>query len=198
VVLGVKEDFTREVLTVVNHPTESSKIWEDIFQDLKSRGLERINLCVSDGLPGITDAVEESFYGVNLQLCTVHFKRDLYKYASPKDKRELMNDLKQLFKTRSAGYTYKKAKEQIEILKIKWSKYKTITKAFESKRLKYYFTYLDYEPDIQNMIYTTNWIERLNKNFKISMNIRQSMPNSESALALLFAVVIKITESTNI
>ncbi len=196
VVLGVKEDFTREVLSVINHPTESSTLWKDVFNDLKERGLKSINMCVSDALIGINDAVEESFNEVDVQLCTVHLKRELSKYVKPVDRQEFMDDLKNLFKVGNADYTYEKAQTKIDTLKTKWSDYKKITKTLNSKRLKYYFTYLEYEPMIQSMIYTTNWIERLNKNFKISMNIRQSMPSSDSALALLSAVSIKITQST--
>ena len=35
------------------------------------------------------------------------------------------------------------------------------------------------------MIYTTNWVERLNKEFRKTFNIRNSMPNFETALTLL-------------
>ena len=38
------------------------------------------------------------------------------------------------------------------------------------------------------MIYTTNWIERLNKTFKKSLRIRNTTPNVESYLALLSKV----------
>ena len=38
-VLGVKEDRTREVLTVVNFPTESATNWKDVFEGLKERGV---------------------------------------------------------------------------------------------------------------------------------------------------------------
>lgn len=31
---------------------------------------------------------------------------------------------------------------------------------------KAYMTYLNYAPEIQSMIYTTNWIERLNRDFR--------------------------------
>ena len=40
------------------------------------------------------------------------------------------------------------------------------------------------------MIYTTNWIERLNKEFKRTFKIRNSMPNFESALTLLSKVAM--------
>ena len=48
-VLGVKEDRTCEVLTVVNFPTESATNWKDVFEDLKERGVSVIDLrCVMD------------------------------------------------------------------------------------------------------------------------------------------------------
>jgi transposase-like protein len=196
VVLGVKEDFTREVLTVVNHPTESSTLWKEVFESLKKRGLKKVNLCVSDALIGVDEAVQESFYNIDVQLCTVHLKRELTKYIKPKDKPEFIAQMKDLFQAGNGNYKYEDALEKMEKIKTRWSSYPQIVKKFEGERIKYYFTYLEYNSNIQSMIYTTNWIERLNKNFKIAMNIRQSMPSSEAALALLSAVAIKMSETT--
>jgi putative transposase len=53
-----------------------------------------------------------------------------------------------------------------------------------------YFTYLLYHPKIWRMIYTTNWIERLNKEFKRTFKIRNSMHNYQSAITLISKVVI--------
>ena len=50
---------------------------------------------------------------------------------------------------------------------------------------KYYFTYLQYHPAIQSMIYTTNWIERLNRDFRRVLRMRGAMPNEESVLVLM-------------
>lgn len=52
-ILGVREDRTREVLAIVNHPTEGSEGWKDIFEQLKQRGVEDIKLIVSDALSGV-------------------------------------------------------------------------------------------------------------------------------------------------
>lgn len=52
-VLGVKQARTREVLAIVNHPTEGSSNWKEVFLDLQSRGVDEINLMVSDGISGI-------------------------------------------------------------------------------------------------------------------------------------------------
>ena len=57
-VLGVKEDRTREVLTVVNFPVESATNWKDVFEDLKARGVQEVNLLVCDGrLTGIENVL---------------------------------------------------------------------------------------------------------------------------------------------
>ena len=53
-----------------------------------------------------------------------------------------------------------------------------------------YFTYINYHPKIRRRIYTTNSIEPLNKEFRTTFKIRNSMPNFESALTLLSKVAI--------
>ena len=40
------------------------------------------------------------------------------------------------------------------------------------------------------MIYTTNWIERLNRNYKRTLRMRSSMPSPESVTFLLGSVAI--------
>ncbi|MCK9163453.1 MAG: transposase [Bacteroidales bacterium] len=36
----------------------------------------------------------------------------------------------------------------------------------DKDRYRLYFTYINYDYNIRNMIYSTNWIERLNRNYK--------------------------------
>ena len=50
VILAVKEDKTRKVLSIVNFSTESAFNWLDIIDEIKERGTKEINLFVSDGL----------------------------------------------------------------------------------------------------------------------------------------------------
>ena len=95
-VLGVKEDRTREVLAVVNFPTESATNWKDVFEDLKERGVAVIDLLVCDGLPGIENVLAETFPKADLQLCTVHLKRNIAGKVKPRDKKQVMEELKQV------------------------------------------------------------------------------------------------------
>lgn len=56
---------------------------------------------------------------------------------------------------------------------------------------KAYMTYLNYAPEIQSMIYTTNWTERLNRDFRRVTRMRTAMPNEESVLTLMGSVAME-------
>ena len=58
------------------------------------------------------------------------------------------------------------------------------------EKLRYYCTYLKYDYQIRSLIYTTNWIERLNKAFKKVIKNRNSMSSPTSVLTLLSKVSI--------
>jgi putative transposase len=51
-ILDIKEDGTREVLSIVNHHMEGALLWQQELLALKERGVESIGLVVSDGLTG--------------------------------------------------------------------------------------------------------------------------------------------------
>ena len=61
----------------------------------------------------------------------------------------------------------------------------SIRKRGEDASYKAYFTYLNYDHRIQSMIYTTNWIERLQKDFRRVTRMRGAMPNEESVILLM-------------
>ena len=191
VVLGVKEDKKREVLGIYNRPTESATGWEDIFRDLQDRGAERIGLMVSDGLTGLDTALSVVYPMAQLQRCVTHLKRNMLSKVRHGDKMELAEDLREVFRTGQKYYTREDAWENWTALCKKWGKdYRSIKKMGEEIDYKYYFTYLQYHHAIQSMIYTTNWIERLNKDFRRVLKMRGAMPNEDSVLVLIGKVAM--------
>ena len=46
------------------------------------------------------------------------------------------------------------------------------------------------------MIYTTNWIERLNRCYKRTLSMRGAMPSASSILFLLGSVAMEMTKTT--
>lgn len=190
-IIGVKADRTREVLAVFNNPTEGSSIWEDIFMNLKSRGLKEIGLIVSDGLKGIETVINKHFHGTEVQLCAIHLQRESLKYAKPEHKAEMAEDLKEVFIVNDNKDTKEKGIQRWKGFCSKWGKYyKPIKYKGESDRYDLYFTYINYHYMIRSMIYSTNWVERLNRDYKRVTKMRGSLPNPEATILLLASVAM--------
>lgn len=197
IVLGVKQDMTREIIGIYNQPTESASHWKEIFDDLKSRGLQQCDLLVSDNLSGINSVVELQFEGISIQQCVLHLKRNILRKTLMKHRREMADDLKVVFDMDKVDDELEKAFERANNFAEKWSKYYPHVKKFsDENEIQYYFSYLKFDYKIRRMIYTTNWIERFNKSIKRTTKIRNSMPSIDSVLTLISKVASEQNNST--
>ena len=190
-ILGVKEDGTREVLSIVNHPTEGAILWQMELESLKERGVESVGLIVSDGLTSIENAIAKSFPDAAHQLCVVHMKRNILAVFPHTKRLEIGKELLEVFAIETKKITpiegFKNLCNFVEKYK---GKYPSL-KSFSNQRNIAYFTYLNYPSSIQRMIYSTNWIERLNRDYKRVLKMRGAMPSPESILFLMGSVAME-------
>lgn len=143
-------------------------------------------LICADGLKGLEDAISAVFPGTPLQRCATHLKRNLPGCVRNGNKGELAGNLRLVFHRGDCNYTVERAWEQWQALCEKWGQdYRSFRRRAEDPTYKAYFTYLNYEARIQSMIYTTNWIERLQKDFRRVTRMRGAMPSEESVLLLM-------------
>ena len=192
VALAVTEEGTREVLGIFNMPQESATGWGDIFDRLKDRGLQRVGLMVADGIKGLDTVVGEKFPGTPLQRCVTHLKRNMFAKVRHGDKSALAADLRDVFRTGQRDYTVEMAWTKWQEMCDRWgSGYRAIKLLRNNADYKAYMTYLNYAPEIQAMIYTTNWIERLNRDFRRVTRMRTAMPNEDSVLTLMGSVAME-------
>lgn len=195
IILGLKEDMSREIVAIVNFPTESSEAWKSIFNTLKKRGLESVGIVVSDNLSGIGNAISQNLSAPH-QKCIVHLQRNLATYVRPEDKKELASDFREVLDPDNKNYTLDMVKIRFKTFTDKWRvKYKTFGKYLDKLELEPYFTYLNYDYRIRRMLYTTNWIERFNKSARRTLKIRGAFPNEDSVLALITSVAIEKGEN---
>jgi len=150
-----------------------------------------------DGITGMEDVVMEAWQKTKLQKCVVHKMRNVLNDIRPKEKAAVAEDLKQVFDNFDAGATRENAYKKIEAFIAKWeTKYPTIDKHFNEKTLAYYFTYIDYPPEVRRMIYTTNSIENLNKHIRKGTKNKLSFESPERLLDYVF-IIIKEFEHKN-
>ena len=191
IIMGVKSDYTREVMAIVSIPSESATGWKEVLMTIQQRGVQKIGLIISDNLTGLDTVIPLVYKNTEHQKCVVHLKRNILNKVASKHKEEVAADLKEVFNLDDHHDNIINAFKRLISFSNKWKKkYKHIGRLGDNEMNELYFTYLNYHPKIRRMIYTTNWIERLNKEFRRTFKIRNSMPSPESALTLLSKVAM--------
>ena len=109
VALVVTEEGTREVLGIFNMPQESTTGLGDIFDKLKDRGLQKVDLMVADGIKGLDTIIGEKFPGTPLQRCVIHLTRNLFAKVRHGDRSALAADLRDVFRTEQRDCTVEMA-----------------------------------------------------------------------------------------
>ena len=173
-ILGVLEDGSREVLSVVNHPTEGALCWKDELETLKERGVKEIDLVISDALTGIENAVCAAFPCAAHQFCVAHLKRQVINSVAHKDKPTIAGELSEVFRMEDNSGDSLWGYEHFLTFVDRWEKKYPTLKKYKAERNIAYFTYMDFPKEVQRCIYTTNWIERLNRKYKRTINMRTS------------------------
>lgn len=157
ILLGLKEDHTREVLGIVNIPQESASGWQEVLEDIQSRGVDKVGLFVFDGLTGLDSAVGKVFAHSMRQNCVLHFQRNLNRHVRVSHREAFASELKQVFNPDDVHYTPTAGVQNLKNVLDKWSgSYPRLKAMAQRDDLDNLFTYLNFDYRIRRMIYTTN------------------------------------------
>ena len=72
VIVGVRADGTKELVSISDGHRESTESWSDVLRDLKRRGMRAPVLAVGDGALGFWGALTDVFPETTHQKCWVH------------------------------------------------------------------------------------------------------------------------------
>jgi len=184
IALGLRTDLTREILGIYHLPEECLDGWIEMIQGLKNRGLSEVLLFITDEFTQIEQAILSSYPKADIQRCITHKKRNILKKVRNKNKREIMDDFNKVLGIDNPENTINKSVINLNQFILKWGKlYPSIKNMFARK--KEYFSYLKYPLVMRRMVYTTNWIENLNRQIKRTTKIRGAFPNEKSAEKLI-------------
>ena len=181
-VLGVDMGGKKDVLGLYLSESEGANFWLGVLTDLRNRGVDDILIASIDGLRGFPEAIKAIFPQTEIQLCVVHQIRNSLKYVASKNQKEFMKDLKPVYQAVS-----KEAAElELDRLEEKWGmKYPIVISSWRNKweNLSAYFKY---PAEIRKIIYTTNIIESVHRQFRKLTKTKGAFPNDTSLLKLLF------------
>lgn len=190
VVLGITMDGRKDILGVWIGEHETSKFWVNVLNDLKSRGVMDVYLFCTDGLCGMPQAIEAVYPKSRLQRCIVHQIRSSTRYVSYKDIKQLTADLKKIY----TSVTEEEAMQQLENFADKWrGQYPSCVKSWE-ENWDVLSTFFEYPMEIRKIIYTTNIIEGLNRQFRQITKNKPSFTNDDSLRRILYLASQRITK----
>jgi len=185
IVVGVRTDGYREIFTFSVADAEHELTWEGIFSDLKERGLNKVDLIISDGHNGIQTAAEKMFPGSSWQMCHVHFIRAVLRKVSRKYHKEIAETLKECLSD-----LHRLQEFAVQLDERGLSRAADTIRRFNHGLLNY----RAFPPEFWKKIRTTNLLERVNKELKRRSRKIGAFPNDASLLRLAGSILIDINE----
>ena len=182
---GINMNGDVDILGIWLAETEGSRFWLSVLNEIKNRGVQDIFIACVDGLKGFPEAIETIFPKTDVQLCIVHQIRNSVRYVSSKDVKEFVIDMKQIYQAENEAL----ARTALIQLKEKWgNKYPSAVNSWETNwdRLTAYFKYPN---EIRKMIYTTNIVENVHRQFRKVMKTKSSFPNDDSLKKMIYLAI---------
>ena len=191
VILGYTADGIKEILGLWLNESESKHQWMQIFDELKTRGVEDVLFICMDGVSGLEDGAKAIFPNVLVQRCIVHMIRNSIKYVPNKDYKAFCAHLKKVY----GAASLKAAKAEFEKFKQAWSQYPGAVDVWE-RNWKHVEQLFDYGSAVRKIMYTTNAVESVNSSFR-KVTKKGAFPNETSLLKLLFLRIKELEKKWN-
>lgn len=188
--LGVLADGSRDILGIWVESTEGAKFWMKVFNDLKTRGCHDILIAVTDGLAGMSEALEVVYPATTLQTCIVHLIRRSLAYGSHKDRKELAAALKPIY----TAVSLEAAEQALEsFAQGLWGqKLPTVVSSWR-RAWERIIPFFAFPPEVRRVIYTTNAMESVNARLRKIIKTRGHFPNDAAAIKLIWLAMRNIT-----
>jgi putative transposase len=190
IISGIDEQGYKEILGMYVGATESAVVWEEHLQNIKDRGVQEVLEFVSDGLSGLKEAIKRKFPDALTQRCIVHQMRSTLSKVRKKHKEEVAEDLRTIYRVDSLD----QAKKNLKAVKDKWeTNYPKLLNSWED-HLEDLMAHLAFPKFLRKFLYTTNWLERINKELRKVVKTKNSFPTEKSVRNLLYFKIRDLNE----
>jgi transposase-like protein len=185
IAVGVRSTGEREVVGVDVGPSEDHEFWLQFLRQLASRGLSGVRLVISDSHLGLKQAVAQVFVGATWQRCRVHFMRNALATVPKVAQQMVAATLRTVF----AQPDQASAHETIErICRLFVKRYPQLVKVVQEAEVDV-LAFYSFPLEHRRQIWSTNSLERLNKEVSRRCDVVGIFPNRSSLLRLVGAVL---------
>ncbi len=184
--IGITEAGEREVIAFTVGERENQGAWENLLCDIKTRGVQTIDLFVSDGHQAMLNAIALKFPNARRQRCVVHKMENILSHVPDKQREAVRQELRAIFYQKSRAQADQIAACFIEKYRSLYpSAISCLQRDWEACLTFYAFPELHWKS-----IRTTNILERMFEEVKKrSKKMAAAFRNEGSCLLLFYAVV---------
>ena len=186
-VMGITAKGEREVLAFRVGDRENQQAWEDLLEDLKERGVKKIDLWISDGNQAMINAMTAKFGSSQRQRCVMHKMENVLSYVPAKQRDQVEPELKALFYQKNR----QEADQAVAAFIEKHQRiYPTAIECLQ-RDLQACLTFYSFPKEHWKTIRTSNVIERLFGEVKRRSHKMAAAFRNEGSCVLLFYAVIR-------
>jgi putative transposase len=185
IAVGVGLSGAKEVLGTWIPEPDGPHVVLSILHDMRRRGLSDILIICAEGPSDRIQNAAAIFRGSVFQTCIMHIVRSSVHYASCKDRRAVLADLRQLY----TAETNEAAEHALDEFERRWApQYRNIASTWR-RRWQEILPILELPPEIRRAIYMTNAVEVLRGKLRKAVRAAGTMPSNDAALNLLFIAI---------
>ena len=178
-VVGIDDEGRRDVLAFSVGERENQNAWEDLLEELKSRGVETVDLWITDGNKAMLNAIDKKFPTSKRQRCIKHKMENVLSYIPKKHQDEVRPELRAIFYQDSR----EKADQELAAFIAKYENVYPSAVACLKRDLEACLTFYSFPTQHWKFIRTTNIIERLfNEAKKRSHKMAAAFRNENSCM----------------
>ena len=184
---GVSADGKREVLGCAVGDSETEPFWTEFLRDLRERGVAGVQLVISDAHRGLTNAITAVLQGAAWQRCRVHFMRNALAKVNKGHAEMVAATIRTVF----AQPTGPKVRDQLEdVARLLDGEFPAVANLLRDAKADL-TAFADFPMAHWQKIWSTNPLERLNREVKRRTDVVGIFPNTDSLLRLSACVLIE-------
>jgi transposase-like protein len=187
VAIGVASDGRREVLGFSGGDSENEVFWTGFLRSLRARGLDGVKLVISDAHTSLKKAISTVFQGASWQRCRVHFMRNVLSIVPRASQEVVASMIRTIFAQPDAKHVQAQFDEVVRVLTPSHPK---VAQMLQDAR-EDILAFCGFRPKHWRQIWSTNPIERVNKEIKRRTDVVGVFPNPAALLRLAGAVLVE-------
>jgi transposase-like protein len=185
--IGVTQRGEREVLGLDVGPSEDGAFWQQFLRELVGRGLQGVQLVTSDAHEGLKGAIATVLQGASWQRCRVHFVRNALALVPNGMQEMVAASIRTVFAQPDATSAHEQWRRVADGFRSRFPKLADLLDAAEEDVL----AYLSFPREHWRQLWSTNPLERLNKELKRRTNVVGIFPNDAAVLRLVGAILLE-------